>query len=207
MAICVDLSSYQQGFDFDAFAGGGGLGVILKASEGTTVKDKAYPSDPADQAAFYLNCASPDQGERVVCDWEDDDTDADDVVAFLRAIADARPDLQLTVYSGHTAKQNLGTSRNAWLADNTSLWVAQYGSTVSWPSATWPAWSLWQYTDCGEVDGFDGPVDCNRFNGPDKNFLAWMGPAAPALPTVTLTVAVSQPIRLIVNGQTFELAP
>lgn len=26
-------------------------------------------------------------------------------------------------------------------------------------------WSLWQYTDCGKVDGIRGMVDCNIFNG------------------------------------------
>jgi hypothetical protein len=31
--ICVDLSHYQRGFNFDEFKAGGGLGVILKASE------------------------------------------------------------------------------------------------------------------------------------------------------------------------------
>ena len=29
--ICVDLSHYQRGFNFQEFKDGGGLGVILKA--------------------------------------------------------------------------------------------------------------------------------------------------------------------------------
>ena len=33
--ICVDLSHYQRGFNFQEFKDGGGLGVILKASEGS----------------------------------------------------------------------------------------------------------------------------------------------------------------------------
>jgi lysozyme len=223
--ICVDLSHYQAGFNFAQFKAGGGLGVILKATEGATYKDTSYkafrsqalaaglkvasyhffrPGDPASQASFYLSAADPDQGERVVCDWEDTGCSADDVVAFLQAIQGQRPDLELTVYSGNVAKEQC-PAKNDWLAANTSLWLAQYASTCSWPSATWPTWSLWQYSDSGAVPGFNGDVDCNRFNGSNANFLAWIGPAAPAPPpaaiaAVDVTVRADQPINLTVNG-------
>lgn len=224
--ICVDLSRYQAEFNFAAFKAGGGLGVICKATEGTTVKDKSYnlfrlqakeaglafasyhffrPSPPVMQAKAYLDFAKPEYGERVVCDWEDDNTGADDVVVFFQAITASRPDLQLTVYSGHTAKEKL-TSKNTWLADNTSLWIAQYGSSVSWPTSTWPQWSLWQYTDKGRVPGFPGNVDCNKFNGPNANFLSWMGPASetpPAPPQTqlpTITISSDQPVQLVLGA-------
>lgn len=227
--ICVDISKYQAGFDMQAFKEGGGLGVILKASEGTTIRDSSYeahrrnakaaglavasyhffrPSDPEEQADWYLDCAIPDQGERVVCDVEDASCDKGSVTAFFKRILEKRPDLQLTVYTGHVgeeAEQKWG--KGEWLSENTSLWTCQYASSPSpWADETWPQWSLWQYTDQGDVDGFYGPVDCNRFNGSDDNFLAWMGPAHDA-PTpapsdmATVSITVIGKVKVIVNGE------
>lgn len=230
--ICVDISKYQKGFDFAKFKAAGGLGVIMKATESTSVQDSSYKTfrpqalaqglkvatyhffrstDPNAQADYYLGFAAPDEGERVVCDWEDDKCSPDSVVSFLKAIQAQRPDLQLTVYSGHIAKEKLGSARNAWLADNTSLWLCQYTTgKISWPTATWPQWSLWQYTDQTPAPGFNGPVDQNRFNGPDENFLAWMGPAGEAppapsppvasVPNVAITLSSDQPVNLVVTA-------
>jgi lysozyme len=197
--ICVDISHWQEGFNFQAFKDGGGLGVICKATEGVTFKDKSYPhfrktahdaglkfasyhflkpSSAIAQATAYLAYAKPVKGERVVADWEDDEVDAKRCVTFLKQIHHARPDLQLTVYSGHTAKEQL-TDTDPWLRDHTSLWVAQYTTArePSWPISTWDTWSLWQYTDRGSAPGFEGDLDLDRFNGADEQFLAWMGPA------------------------------
>lgn len=243
--ICVDISHYQKGFDFSKFKASGGLGVILKATEGVTIRDSSYAtfrpqalaqglkvatyhffrsSDPIAQANFYISTAIPENGERVVCDWEDDACTPQMVVAFLKAIHSRRPDLQLTVYSGHVAKEMLGSKRNDWLADNTSLWLCQYTTgTITWPTATWPQWSLWQYTDQvpagGPISAFNGAVDLNRFNGPDSNFLKWMGPVG-ALPpepepeppiaggsNVTVTLASDQPVTIkVVAGENVTLA-
>jgi lysozyme len=196
--ICVDLSHYQRGFNFQEFKDSGGLGVILKASEGSsrdpdysTFWDQAMDAKLAiasyhflrqgnmnAQAKFFLNVVKPRQGERVVADYEIAGITVDDLVSFLQTIHTSRPDLQLTVYSGHLIKEQLGATRNDWLAQNTSLWIAQFTTQAkpSWPTATWPTWSLWQHTDSGTVPGYNSPLDCDRFHGSDKNFLKWMGP-------------------------------
>ena len=159
---CVDLSHYQAGFNFDQFKAGGGLGVILKASE-ALFRDPSYssfwdqamdaklavasyhflrPGDMNAQAQFFLNVVKPRQGERVVADYEIPDVSLANLLSFLQGIRASRPDLQLTVYSGNQIKQALGRRRNAWLAANTSLWLAQYTEgEPSWPTPTWPAWS------------------------------------------------------------------
>jgi lysozyme len=226
--ICVDLSHYQAGFDMEAFKADGGLGVILKASEGTSIFDSSYTthrknalvaglavasyhffrsSDPTQQADWYLECANPTVGERVVCDVEDTTINKGSVQTFFERILAQRPDLQLTVYTGNVgeeAEQKWG--KFDWLAANTSLWTCQYASTPSpWASETWPVWSLWQYTDQGKVAGFTGNVDCNSFNGSNDNFLTWMGPCAqpapePSLvPTVTISVISDQPVNIQVS--------
>lgn len=223
--ICIDISHYQKGINLSSFHAGGGLGVILKASEGTTIKDDCYsefrqqafdaglalasyhffrPSDPVEQARWYLGCAEPVDGERVVCDFEDDKTTVDDMVAFLMEIQRINPSLQLTVYSGHLIKERLGNNHHQWLAANTSLWLAQYTTgAVSWPQGTWKQWSLHQYTDTGSVPGYSGNIDCDRFNGSDKNFLKWMGPTLETeAPFVILTVPSGTLVD--VNGERFK---
>lgn len=223
--ICVDLSRYQAGFDMQAFKNAGGLGVILKASEGTTTKDSSYDthrknalaaglkvasyhffrsSDPNAQADWYLQCANPDQGERVVLDFEDSSVPVGSGITFLKRIAEVRPDLQLTVYTGNVGEEREKQfGRDEWLAGNTSLWTAQYSNTPSpWANQNWPQWSLWQYTDKGKVSGFSSAVDCNKFNGSDANFLKWMGPAdvAPGPVRAAVAIQVGGDVTVTVNG-------
>ncbi len=48
------------------------------------------------------------------------------------------------------------------------LWIAHWGTTrPAVPAQFWDGagWTLWQYTDCGRVDGIRGCVDRNRFLG------------------------------------------
>jgi lysozyme len=235
----IDLSRWQQGIKLDQWAAAGGKAIICKASEATGIKDGSFdgfraqakslglgfasyhfmrPGKMSDQALWYLSCANPEQGERMCADWEVDGISPADLVAFLQAIWAKRPDVELTVYSGHIAKDQL-KSKNDWLAQNTSLWVAQYtsASAPSWPTSTWPTWSLWQYSETGTIPGFANNVDANRFNGDDTALMKWFGPSvgtpAPAEPTpepqppvavsppnVSITVASDQPINLTING-------
>ncbi len=110
---CVDLSHYQAGFNFDQFKAGGGLGVILKASE-ALFRDPSYssfwdqamdaklavasyhflrPGDMKAQAQFFLNVVKPRQGERVVADYEIPDVSLANLLTFLQGIRASRPDL------------------------------------------------------------------------------------------------------------------
>ena len=67
-----------------------------------------------------------------------------------------------------------------WLA-GTTLWTAEYTTrdAPKWPTATWPKWSLWQYSD-GKAGGaprhVDGvsTCDCNEFNGTEAECRAWL---------------------------------
>jgi len=64
-------------------------------------------------------------------------------------------------------KDRMGNSR--WFADNGyRLWIAHWNvpkPTV--PASNWGGrgWTLWQYDNCGTVDGFNGCVDLDRFSG------------------------------------------
>ncbi len=230
----IDVSHYQAGLKLAPFAAAGGQAVIAKASEAVTTADPSFAdfriqaaaaplafasyhfmsaSDPLQQAAWFLKCAAPVEGERIVCDWEAPGVTAAMVVDFLEAVFEARPDLELTVYSGSSAKAGIDDASSAWLKANTALWLAQYTSGApTWPTGVWRTWSLWQYTDKGSVPGYGGAVDGSKFNGSNANLRKWFGPSPAVAPpivvtpppapmaTVTMTLSSDVPFILIVNG-------
>ena len=161
----------------------------------------------------YLSTIDPIAGERVVLDHEDAGVHVDQLCDAVGNLLQIRPDLQVTIYSGHLIKEQLGSTKNVYLAENTSLWIAQYTSAAapSWPTATWPAWSLWQYTDKAAVDGITKPVDGNRFNGSKEQFLAWMmAPAiqppapSPGAPKVVVNIQAPSNVEVVVRVNEVE---
>jgi lysozyme len=200
--VCCDISHWQSSVDFAKVKASGVRGVIAKATESTTYRDDTYarnrqgakdngllfasyhfarPGDPSAQARFYLDFAKPDQGSRVVYDWEDAGVSMANALDFLKAVRNARPDLQLTVYC--SSMFGPAQPRNDWLVSNTSLWVARYTSSASVGTlpGSWSAYSLWQYSQEGKVPGVSSNCDINRFNGPDDQFDKWMGPVSGAV--------------------------
>jgi len=225
--VVVDLSSYQPDVDFVKMQDSGVLGVILKATEGSTLADSSFikhwneaeavglavssyhylhHGNIAAQMSFYLSVIEPRVGERVCIDYEDGNCTLDDLHQAVNYLLDANLNLQIAVYSGHLLKDQLGDSYDDLLANNTSLWLAQYTSgSPSWPTGTYPVWSLWQYTDKAKVDGYDGQVDGNRFNGSDDQLLKWFGPASgdqpsASVPTVAITLDADSDVNISVRG-------
>jgi lysozyme len=200
MVKCIDISHWQGFPDFKKVRAAGVVAMIHKATEGTKYVDPNRArnchgavsngikvctyhwlkpgADAVAQMAFYKNAVNPVPGERMIIDYEEEGCDLVQLkIAVQTLLADPRG-LQVTVYSGHLLKQQLGTRRDAFLAENTSLWLAQYTTgTPTWPVATWPRWTLHQYSEHGTVDGIDGvAVDLNRFNGSEASLLKWIGP-------------------------------
>lgn len=198
----IDISHHQAAVDFHAVKAAGVVGVILKATEGAGVVDKTYagrrvaaaaaglqiasyhflrPGDMAKQMKFFLKVVDPVDGERVVLDHEDENVPLTDLVTATMILLEDKRGLQVTIYSGHLIKQQLGNRHNDILAD-TSLWLAQYGTTPTWPKGTWDTWTLWQYSDQGAVPGVGGGCDVNHFNGSADSCKRWMTPAAEVKP-------------------------
>lgn len=212
----IDLSHFNTVHDFAAIRSAGVIGVIHKATEGEGYTDPTFAARKpqaraagllwasyhflhhggiATQMRHYLATAQPGAGERVCIDYEQADCTLDDLhaaVSYLRAHA---PNSPITVYGGSLLKEHLGDQKDDLLA-STSLWIAQYTSAdaPAWPTATWPAYSLWQYSD-GQSGGDPKSVpgidrcDCNTFNGSEDECRAWFGasaaPAAiPSYPTL-----------------------
>jgi hypothetical protein len=151
----------------------------------------------------------------MVLDHEDPGVSLSDLEDAVEYLLDCRPDLQISIYSGHLIKDQLGDRLSDILADNTSLWIAQYTSAAapSWPKGTWAVWSLWQYTDQAEVSGISARVDGNRWNGSIENLITWFGPAGEPVPEpapepeageVLVSVIASPGVKVtvMVNGET-----
>jgi lysozyme len=232
---CIDISHYQGRPNFSQVAASGVLAMIHKATEGTGYSDPDRATNCSNalkagiavctyhflkhgnadaQMDYYLSVIEPEDGERVVVDYEDSACTIGDLHEAVQRLLDYGHDLQITVYSGNLLKEQLGNSHDDFLAQNTDLWLAQYTSgTPSWPKGTYPIYSLWQYSESGTIPGIsDAAVDLNEFNGSDENLIKWIGPAGgrpePGPPAVAqevnITIAVEGDVRVTVNGQLIE---
>jgi len=228
----IDISHYQPTPDWEALKQSGVVGVILKCTEGQGYVDSTFrerydaaiaaglavasyhflrPGSITAQMNHYLNTLEPRQGERVCLDHEDTGVSLADLESAVQYLQTDSRNLQITIYSGHVLKGQLGDKHSDVLAE-TSLWLAQYSTTPSWPQGTWSTWTLWQYSDQGSVPGIGGKVDCNRFNGSIENCIKWLNPAeddTDALPgpepaareiVVDLTADPGTIIHIYVNG-------
>lgn len=231
---CIDISHWQGFPDFDQVAAAGVIAMIHKATEGTSYVDPnrgincknamdagiaiatyhwIKPGNAEAQMQFYLDTIDPVEGERVVIDYEEDGCDLDDLHRAVEFLASDPRGLQITVYSGHLLKEQLNGDSDELLAAETDLWLAQYTSgTPSWSTGTYPTYTLWQYSENGEIDGInDSYVDLNRFNGSDEELLAWISPSGhapeppePPQPETSVQVAITAPqdvqVNVTVNG-------
>lgn len=204
----IDISHHQGNPDFDAVARTGVIAMIHKATQGTGNVDDCRAENIIaataagiacctyhflehgnieEQMQHYLDIIDPVDGERMVIDWEDWPghsivTAADLLAAVKYLLADPR-NLQVTVYGSESKLIEELSDLDAddvEVLSQTSLWIAHYGvdEPGDWPKDIWPHWTLFQYTDQGEIDGVDGStVDLNRFNGSDENLIKWINPA------------------------------
>lgn len=234
--VCIDISHWQGSPDFAKVKAAGVIACIMKASEGTDYVDPSWKKNfvaataagiacatyhwlkhgnAAAQIAFYLKNIDAVPGERVIIDYEEPGVTIADLHEAVQALlADPRK-LQVTVYSGNVLKEQLGYTRDALLAENTDLWLAQYTTgTPSWPHGTYAHWALWQYSESGRVDGITGStVDLNRFDGSNENLLKWISPATkpveaeqkPAAAKLPVSMALTIPdnvaLTITVNGK------
>ena len=192
--VVIDLSHYNEVVSFAEIKTGGIVGVIHKATQGLAERDRTYRwrrgralaaglwwgayhfgtnADGAAQARFFLSVVNPGPHDLLALDFEQN---GDDTMTLAQAEAFVTEVFRETgrypgFYSDSLAGSLLGdgvneTLRQCW------LWRAEYGAVVSVPP-TWPAWTMWQYTDGEHGDephgapGIGGPGACDRsrFNG------------------------------------------
>jgi lysozyme len=175
----IDISHHNGILALSKAQQAGIVGVIQKATQGSSFSDPTYRSnlqqaqalgllwgayhfgtggDGVAQADFFLKTAQPAADTILVLDFESNTAgstmslqDARDFVTHIQAVTGKWPGL----YGGSYLKEQLGRQADSTL-QNCWLWLAQYGPTAVLPPG-WDSWTLWQYTD-GHIGTDPNPI-------------------------------------------------
>ncbi len=201
--VIIDLSHHNGQPDLQKAKAAGIVGVIQKATQGTSFTDPTFAvnrqraadagllfgayhfgvgADGVEQADFFLSVVNPGANDLLVLDFEANPQgpsmtleEARAFVTHVQTVTNRWPGL----YSGHYLKELLGAGSDPVLV-NCWLWISQYGPTAIIPPA-WKAWTMWQYTDGAvgpqphTVDGI-GACDRDTYNGTAEELTAFWQP-------------------------------
>ena len=191
----IDISHHQgPNIDFGKVKAAGVVGVIHKATGGTNYQDPMYAGNRqsalaagllwgayhwgtgdasgADQAQYFLDYAQPDAQTLLALDYEPN------VSGPNRLGPDMTPQLATDFVNAVQGSQGRFPVLYTGMAmaghfpnlPDCPLWWARYAPQPAGIPATWPTWTLWQYTDGAHgnqphtVDGI-GACDRDQFNG------------------------------------------
>ena len=216
--MVIDISHWNPVEDLAKTKAAGIVGVIHKATEGTGYADDEYdwrkneaakngllwgayhflrPGNLKTQADYFVDTVG--EIDIYAADHEDPGVDVDDLKDFLFRVS-ALTGVMPVIYSGHVIKEQVGNVADPELAKY-RLWLAQYSSTPSWPTAIWPTYWIWQYTDKGTCAGIEGYCDLNQYQGtPEQLTEEWTGGAMVPIPPDQMDVA-EVTIRIETKGK------
>src|SRR5262245_51486597 len=194
----LDISHHNDVTSWDSIRNAGIVGIIHKATEGTSYVDDQYVkrcapamragltwgayhfangSSVQAQVNHFLSVVGVDDETLYALDWEDDPNgntmSASQAKEFLQLIGEKIGMYRCVVYSGNTAKSKLGSKPDEFFGKH-RLWLAQYASSGITVQASWDDCWIWQYSD-GNVGpgphgcpGVSGDVDTNSWGGTDQ---------------------------------------
>jgi|CXWL01.1.fsa_nt_gi lysozyme len=200
--VVIDISHHNTTTSFKDAFDSGIMGVIHKATEGTSFVDAKYrdrrhravaagllygayhfgvKGNPREQADHFLETADP--GDLMVLDFEPNPregtmsvSEAEEFMAHVVANTGRRPWL----YSGQSFLKDQLRRRpdsNLFLSP---LWIARYSQRMPEVPVGFATFTLWQYTDGSmgpqphQVPGI-GRCDRNKFNGTEAELRALWG--------------------------------
>lgn len=161
-------------------------------------------SDVVGQVHHFLDNAQPGENTRLVLDWEDlrgNQMTRADAEKFCQ-LCDEQTGRKITVYTGNTAKDLMGTAKSEILAVH-PLWIPRYSNLQPQPQASWQDWDIWQYAADGSgpapnvAKGCSGHPDCNVFAKSVESVRAnWSGKVPVEPPKVLSDVAKSFSVQI-----------
>lgn len=202
--VVADISHYDRVLPdgFQQARRFGLIGIIQKSSEGLTIIDRPYadrvvlavaaglevgayhflrPGNMKAQAEFWLSCAKPTDKTLMSLDFEVPNVPIDAAREFIE-YTEAKIGRDVVLYSGNTAKEDLGNKLDTWWGDR-RLWLAMYSRTPV-VQRSWKNYWLWQYTGDGlglqphNVPGIqiEGGLDISTYDGTEAQLRAeWAG--------------------------------
>lgn len=181
---------HSNSFEVKKLKQNGILAVIHKATQGTAFRDDKYHErrDAAKEAGLlwgayhfstgedvnrqvdhFLSFAEPADDELISLDWEPSDgpdMTAEQAREFVQLIRN-RTGRWPVLYGGHLLREGVGDQTDLVLK-NCPLWYVRYAKTpIAIPTAIWPTYTLWQYTD--GVEGELEPKKTLGSEGADRN--------------------------------------
>ena len=198
MITFADVSEYQDGFDADAYLGGGYRVIIARAHNGNR-KDRKWPArrdyirtkrfaavgyyqyivegrDVVSQARdFCLTVGKLALNEFVIGDLEEGSGDQTARADAWCKIVDDWAGFPATLYSGKSFIDDQLGGVKRWR--DRPLWIASYLNSFQHDMANYPAGAeWWQYSDRERFPGLTGLVDANVFPGELEHFLPTVRP-------------------------------
>jgi lysozyme len=192
--VVIDLSHHNTVTSFREAADSGILGIIHKATEGTTFVDAKFAErrsaaraaglfwgsyhfgvsgDVDAQVKHFLDVASPAPTDLLVLDFEPNPREGTmslkEAEEFVGKIHDQTKRLPC-LYSGQSFLQEQLRNHPDTILKNCHLWIARYSSALPQLPAPFSDFILWQYTDGNagsqphQVPGI-GRCDRDKFNG------------------------------------------
>jgi lysozyme len=213
----VDLSHYDPATDYTKVGNAGVMGVIYKATQGSSYHDPTYiaqakladgaallwgsyhfgdGSPVQDQIENYVHFAQPAPTDLFCLDFEDNGDNSMSLEQAKAWVTGVENELQrygqCVIYTGNRFKDLTDGKPVDPFWSQRRLWLAQYAATPVVPP-TWAHYWLWQWTDSGPVDGI-GKCDCSQLYWvPPANELAdeWSGSKTTpiAVPPVNITIS------------------
>lgn len=189
----LDLSAHNGDVDFDKVAASGISFVWMKASEGETIRSSFY-ADNYQKAVdagltvgayhfFRFDCdgvmqamnlcqalgqSRPALGVAIDVELENNAGDVSDqlIVSRLESMVDYLKMKGIPIIF-YTNKEGYARFIKDYFSDY-PLWICSFSDFAPFDNDT--PWVFWQYSHAGEVDGINGKVDENVYNGSVDNF-------------------------------------
>src|SRR5262245_21176997 len=200
----LDISHHNTVSNWQSIVSAGVVGIIHKATEGTSYVDAQYKSareqakkvgllwgayhfatasNAKAQVDHFLGTAGVSDDMLYALDWEDygsNSMNLDQAREFLQRCDGIIGPNRTVLYSGNTVKEALGSKKDSFFGSH-RLWLAQYGSSPT-VQASWNDWWLWQYSDGSPGPtphgrpGVNGNVDTASYEGSDRHGASeWSG--------------------------------